>query len=176
MAESFSFSQNAWRRLKKNKGAIMGLIIICLSVLVGIFGYFISPDSTPNADRQIVEIQARKPGFSQLFLKVKKEKTIASTGFFQRLFSGAEDKYIYVPINNFKETKDSVIVEKYIDEDVQERQVYPKSFLPGKNYTVSKKFWLGTDKFGRDILSRLIIGVRVSLAVGLITVIISLSI
>jgi ABC-type dipeptide/oligopeptide/nickel transport system permease subunit len=176
MAVSFSFSQNAWKRLKKNKGAVMGLIIICLSIFIGIFGYFISPDSTPNADRQIVEIQARKPGFRQLFLKVEKEKAIASTGFFNRLLFGAEDKYIYVPINNFKETSDSVIANKYIDEDAQERQVYPKSLLPGKNYIVSKKFWLGTDKFGRDILSRLIIGVRVSLAVGLITVIISLSI
>ena len=176
MGESFSFSKNAWRRLKRNKGAIMGLIIICLSVLIGIFGYFISPDSTPNADRQIVEIQARKPGFRQLFLKVKKEKSIAFTGFFNHLLFGSEDKYIYIPINNFKETTDSIIVEKYIDEDVQERQAYSKSFLREKNYTVSKTFWLGTDKFGRDILSRLIIGVRVSLAVGLITVIISLSI
>ncbi|MDQ2864361.1 MAG: ABC transporter permease, partial [Bacteroidota bacterium] len=176
MADSFSFSQNAWRRLKKNKGAIIGLIIICISVFVGIFGYFIAPDSTPNADRQIVEIQARKPGFHQLFLKVKKEKAIASTPFVTHLLFGAEDKYIYVPVNNFKETTDSVIVEKYIDEDVQERQSYSKSLLPKEDDIVSKKFWLGTDKFGRDILSRLIIGVRVSLAVGLITVIISLSI
>ena len=44
------------------------------------------------------------------------------------------------------------------------------------DYIVSKTFWLGTDRFGRDILSRLIVGVRVSLAVGLITVLISLTI
>ena len=176
MAESFSFSQNAWRRLKKNKGAIIGLWIICLSVLMGIFAYFISTDSTPNADRQIVEIQARKPGFKQLFLKVKKEKKISSTGFFKRLIFGKEDKSIFIPINNFKETSDSIIVEKYIDEGIQEREAYSKNMLPEKNYIVSKTFWLGTDKFGRDILSRLILGIRVSLAVGLITVLISLSI
>ena len=74
MAESFSFSTNAWKRLKKNNGAMIGLILICLSVIIAVFAYFISTDSTPNADRQIVEIQARKPGFTQLFLKVKKEK------------------------------------------------------------------------------------------------------
>lgn len=35
-------------------------------------------------------------------------------------------------------------------------------------------FWLGTDKYGRDILSRIIVGVRVSLSVGLVAVLISL--
>ena len=44
------------------------------------------------------------------------------------------------------------------------------------NPVVSLRFRLGTDKYGRDILSRIIIGTRVSLGVGLITVIISLSI
>jgi ABC-type dipeptide/oligopeptide/nickel transport system permease subunit len=171
-----SFSQNAWKRLKKNKGALLGLFIIFFSVLVGLFAYFIAPDSTPDADRQIVEIQARKPGFKQLFLKIKKEKKIEYTGFFSRLLYGAEDKYIYLPINSFLLMRDSVVVEKYIDEDLQERQAYSKKQLPENNYIVTKTFWLGTDKFGRDILSRLIIGVRVSLAVGLITVLISLSI
>jgi len=60
--QSFSFSQNAWKRLKKNKGAMFGLVIIFISIITGIFAYFIANDSTPNADRQIVEIQAKKPG------------------------------------------------------------------------------------------------------------------
>lgn len=45
-----------------------------------------------------------------------------------------------------------------------------------EKHIITKTFWLGTDRFGRDILSRLIIGVRVSLLVGLIAVIISLTI
>jgi len=48
-------------------------------------------------------------------------------------------------------------------------------FDPEKNI-ITKTYLLGTDNFGRDILSRIIIGTRVSLSVGLIAVIISLSI
>jgi peptide/nickel transport system permease protein len=39
---------------------------------------------------------------------------------------------------------------------------------------VSRTYWLGTDKFGRDLLSRLLAGTRVSLSVGFISVVISL--
>ncbi len=153
-----------------------GLFVICLAVFAGIFAYYLGNDSTPNADREILEIMAARPGFTQTFLRVKKEKEIPSTGFFTRLLFGAEDKYVYVPINSYKVSADSVYVEKFIDEGLQEKRVYSKENLAPENYIETKTFWLGTDTFGRDILSRLLVGVRVSLAVGLITVLISLSI
>jgi len=40
--------------------------------------------------------------------------------------------------------------------------------------TSSREHWLGTDKLGRDILSRIIYGARISLAVGVSTVALSL--
>lgn len=48
--------------------------------------------------------------------------------------------------------------------------------MTGAQAVVAASYYLGTDKIGRDILSRLLIGVRVSLSVGLIAVIISLTI
>ncbi len=42
------------------------------------------------------------------------------------------------------------------------------------DYIVEKTYYLGTDQLGRDMLSRLMIGTRVSLSVGLVSVFISL--
>jgi peptide/nickel transport system permease protein len=64
-------------------------------------------------------------------------------------------------------------VQKYIDEGVTETMAFHKLQVAEKP-VITKTFYLGTDKYGRDILSRLLIGTRVSLSVGLITVIISL--
>src|SRR6476620_2114879 len=173
--QSYSFSHQAWKRLKKNKGAMLGLVIILIAILAAVFGYYIVTDPTPNADRQVVEVQARKPGYKQLFLKIRKEKYIPPSSFFGRLLYGVEDKYNYLPINSYMSHGDTVIIQKYIDEGVEDRMSFPISKLD-QPYIESKTFWLGTDRFGRDILSRLIIGTRVSLAVGLITVLISLTI
>lgn len=43
-----------------------------------------------------------------------------------------------------------------------------------KEHLYSRTFWLGTDKFGRDLLSRIMGGTIVSLGVGIISVLISL--
>lgn len=43
-----------------------------------------------------------------------------------------------------------------------------------QKHLVSKRYLLGTDRFGRDMLSRLVIGTRVSFSVGFISVFISL--
>jgi peptide/nickel transport system permease protein len=173
---SYSFQQAAWRRLKKNRGAMFGLVIISLSVLLAVFAYFISPDSSPYANRIILEIGRQRPGHQQNFLKVKKEKAVSSAGFFNWLIAGKEDKYYYVPITSHQISSDSIIIQKFIDEGVSERQSYHISQTDSKKPIVTKKFLLGTDTYGRDILSRLIVGVRISLSVGMITVIISLTI
>ncbi|MEO7923557.1 MAG: ABC transporter permease [Chitinophagaceae bacterium] len=175
MSSSPSFQFAAWRRLKKNKGAVLGLVVIILSLLVAIFAYFIAPDPSPYANRIILEIGGEKPGFKQSFIKIKKEKDVRNTGFFQQLISGKEDAYYYIPISSYEQKGDSIIVRKLIDQGVTERQAHAIS-RTAETPIVQKRFLSGTDKYGRDILSRIIVGTRVSLSVGLITVIISLSI
>ena len=174
--DGYSFQQAAWRRLRRNRAAMFGLIVICLSLFLAIFAYLIAPDASPYANRIILEIARKHPGYQQTFLKVKKEREVLQSGFLKRLFSGREDKYYYVPITAYELKNDSIVIQKFIDEEVSERQSYHLAQTHAKDPIVKKKFLLGTDMYGRDILSRLIIGVRVSLGVGMITVIISLTI
>ena len=179
--QSHSFQKQTWLRLKKNKGAMFGLVVIVLAFFIAIFGYLISPDNSPNADFQTVEIAAKKPGYRQQFLKIPERKYWA--GFWiDHFINGKHPHYRLVPINGYKIKNDSLLINKYVDEDTSAMQYYSISQITFNHpelisqNIITKKYWLGTDKFGRDILSRLIIGTRVSLAVGMIAVLISLTI
>jgi oligopeptide transport system permease protein len=176
LKENISIQADTWQRLKKNRGAVFGMVIITLALLTAVFSYFLAPDHSPYANRMVLEIGGQKPGYHQSFLLIKKQQDIPRTTFLHRLISGKDDRYDWLPISSWNQQGDSLIVQKFIDEGINERL----SFLhPSENKELKirrRTFWLGTDRYGRDILSRLIIGVRVSLAVGLITVILSLSI
>jgi peptide/nickel transport system permease protein len=165
--------RSAWQRLRKNKGAMFGLGIICVSMFVAITCYWLAADQSSNANRMVIEIGAKKPGYSQLFLKIPIRHQ-EHTNIIEKMISGETDVYQYLPITEYS-------VQKYIDEGIAESQEFSISKLnsafPPLTYEIKRHhYWLGTDKYGRDILSRLLIGVRISLAVGLITVIISLTI
>jgi peptide/nickel transport system permease protein len=80
------------------------------------------------------------------------------------------NQYVFFDLNNQKTT---VNIER---SDIMNHFGAERLSQSIENQIVTKKFRLGTDNFGRDILSRLILGVRISLLVGLIAVIISLTI
>ena len=176
----FLFRAQTWKRLKKNKGALFGLLIIILAVFTSLFGYVIAPDNSPNADLQTVEIQAKKPGYTQQFLKINEKKYWAGS-WLEHILTGKKNHFRLIPIKGYRINGDSLLADKFIDDDTSVVQYYSVNDLtfhdPSaiRENIITKKYWLGTDKFGRDILSRLIIGTRVSLAVGLIAVLISLT-
>lgn len=170
-----------FRNLLKNRLAMAGLVIIVLAILLAMTGYIIAPDNSPNANRMIVEIGGRKPGYTQKFLLYPRESLVADEKFLSGIIGGKEDEYQYIPIESYVKTKDKIIADKFIDEGLTEKVEYPLSAYDKTGFSENKhvqdiRFLLGTDTYGRDILSRLIIGVRVSMAVGLVAVIISLTI
>ena len=181
LKETENSKPRIWEKLTKNKTALVGLFIIFFAIFVCLFGYVIAPDASVDADLQTVEIQSKPLGYTQQFLKIPINKN-SDRSFLSSLFFGKEIKDKYLPIKNFSINGNDIVVNKYVDEDTAVLQTYNINELTsGKaekinEQIITKKYWLGTDAFGRDMLSRLIIGTRVSMMVGLIAVIISLSI
>ncbi|MEI6853012.1 MAG: ABC transporter permease [Bacteroidota bacterium] len=210
---SGSLSKLAWRKMLRNKVAVVSLAFILLLVLIAILGYTITPDSTPYANRQYLELNTKKPGFTITMLKVPKNTPEVKTNLFSEMLFGAVDNFQTIPIYNYTFTDDKIIIEGYtgmvpndgesvsfdlakvayaIPEDaiiIRKGNIISFTNVSGEKISISiydlkkkvendniqkKKFLLGTDRFGRDVLSQIMIGTRVSLSVGFISVFISL--
>jgi hypothetical protein len=48
------------------------MVVISMAVLVAATAYWIAPDHSPDANRMILEIGGKKPGYTQQFMVVKK--------------------------------------------------------------------------------------------------------
>ena len=164
-----------FRKLRRNKAASVSLYIVTAAFLMAVFAYFIAPEHSPNANRMIPEIGSMKPGFTIQLLQVKRTNQTPNSSFFDRLINGEEDAYTFIPITSYTIKGSDIHYQKYIDEGITEPGAMPLS-LVANNPVIKQTYYAGTDKFGRDMLSRLIIGVRVSLGVGLIAVLLSLTI
>jgi peptide/nickel transport system permease protein len=135
------------------------------------------PDSTPEANNMTIQLSIKKPGSEFMMLRLRKSEPVDTVNIFSKMLFGQPSFYRDIPITKYRFTKDSVYVDEYIGaEDKPEKKAYKISHtLQGASaMIIHKKFWLGTDIYGRDLLSRLILGTRVSLSVGLMSVIISM--
>lgn len=152
--------------------AFGGLIFIALLSVMGILGYLITPDQSPQANTMHLQLSNKKPGRTFKFLVVSRKNDVRQVNLFEKMLFGQELNFKSIPITAYRESDNQVFAREYIGDDEQsEEKAYPR--VSGENQ-YQQTFWLGTDIYGRDLLSRLIIGIRVSLSVGLMAVLISL--
>lgn len=173
--KSSSLSQLALKRFKKSKIGVFSFAYIALIGLVAIFCYVLAPDNSNNANLMHLEIHSKKPGFKVQMLRLPTAEKEQSTLSFLR--NGNLSQVEEIPILSYELKGNEVEVLLYSeDEAIEQIKVFPKSiFKDGiENYVHTKTFYLGTDKYGRDLLSRILVGARISFFIGFIAVFISL--
>lgn len=128
-APSLSFIQDSWRRLKKNKAAVVSLIVLIIMIVLTIAAPIVAPYD-PNV--QTVEFASLPP------------------------------KIPGIDIDGLNGTQKvgETRIDKYAEKSVPEDQYYI----------------LGTDSLGRDLLSRILYGTRVSLIIAFVAAFFDLTI
>lgn len=181
----------AIQRFKRNTTGIASLFFIITCGLIALFAYFIIPDKTPYANTQILEISTRKPGFETNMLLIPKQNIGEEQSFFSQLLYGKPSPYRQIPFDSLKIDKDKTTVYIYNPDNTsnvtkeifENKELVPDiifkteedaAFHINSNCVEHRKFILGTDQFGRDFLSRLLLGTRISFSVGFIAVVMSI--
>ena len=148
-----SLDRLARRRFLRNPLAIVSLTVIGLFFVVALLGYLITPDHTPYCNQQYLELATLKPYSKATFLCVDDpSRTAHRSSLFRRMAKGEPLPYTATPIKEYRYARDSIIATPYNGDPIV----------------------LGTDGYGRDVLSMLMIGSRVSLSVGFIAIVIAL--
>jgi peptide/nickel transport system permease protein len=175
------FSSKEYKRLKKNKLAVLGLGVIFMLFVVCLFGYMLIPENTKDANSQRIDIKLKNPGFSMNYIALKSLNTHSFSEYFfgtenpessiwlADSFYVSSDLFFYQ--NKFHVWKSEPLSKILTKDEIRNHLALEKIIV---SKIKKRTFWLGTDSLGRDVYSRLILGARISLSVGFIAVIISL--
>ena len=133
----------------------LSLLIIFTYALLSIFGFAIISDKSKFANDMNLQIATLKPLSKLDFILI-------------------DDKKIYIKEGSIlinKKNGDLISFEKFGN---NEKFILSSSL--GLENIQSQFFLMGTDKFGRDFFSRIIYGMKVSLTIGFLSVLISLAV
>ena len=175
--KTYSLSQLALQKFKKNFWGVFSLCFVALVGLVSVFAYLFAPDNSQNANQMHVSIHSKPPGFSVKMLiipsQIKNEQSL-----FQKVCFGIKNTDTEIPISSYSIDNNQLTYTEFASDALEgDTKTIDASFITqnsASQYIKNVTFYLGTDKYGRDLLSRLLVGARISFFIGFVAVFISL--
>ena len=162
---SLSPSRLLWRKLRRNRSAMLGLYILIFLYAVALFGGFVAPYSYDDAEHDLTFCP---PMLARIHL-VGESGRLARPFVNQAVLDNVQlgsyhyDESTRYPLRLFVRG-DSYRILWLFESNVHLFGVDP----PGRFYL------FGADQFGRDIFSRVIYGAQVSLSIGIAGIAISM--
>ena len=175
--KSNSLKQLALQKFKRNFWGVFSFCFIILVGVVSVFAYVLAPDDSQYANQMHLAIHSKKPGFKVKMLTMPSEISIKQNGF-DKLFFGKKNANTEIPISEHVIKDDVFIYKEYASDGLEgAEKIIKLNVFPNnspKGFIKEKTFLFGTDKYGRDLLSRILVGSRISFFIGFIAVLISL--
>ncbi|MBE0450393.1 MAG: ABC transporter permease [Clostridia bacterium] len=188
---SLTYWQDAWRRLKKHKLAMIGIVLIVFIVLFGTVGPYLTPYSYSDQSNDFKNLPPRLDVFEveeginlylsndyNMFLVLENGKMDRKLKLDHR--DAINKVYTYLlDAGNSEE----VVILDFSYNTLKDKQGYDYNFTieyKGEifKYTTGSKFNMsfpfGTDDLGRDILTRVMYGARISLLIAVIATMVNL--
>ena len=134
--------------------------------LLALFAKAVVPDSSENSNQMHLSIHSQPPGFKVKMLQIYDEEENLIEELPVETSRWAGDVLEYRPYGSRPNFFKPVPLARY-PQGTTFKEIADNNIVP-------VTFWLGTDKYGRDVLSRIILGSRVSLSIGFVAVFIAL--
>lgn len=160
--------ESKFKKVWKHPLGRVSLGLIFVFITLSILGYIITPDSSPSANNMNLAMANAPMGTSVQMLYTPAE-SCSESSFVETWFFGESCATRMTPVAEVSE--DGKSYQEYLgpaEEQGEWKELAEGQFISDFTYV------FGADKYGRDLLSRLILGGRVSIAVGFISVLISL--
>ena len=175
--KSNSLKQLALQKFKKDFWGVFSFYFIVLVGLVSVFAYVFAPDDSQYANQMHLAIHSKRPGFKVTMLTIPSKIKVNQSGF-DRLFFGKKNTDTEIPISAFEIKDTALIYKEYASDGLEgaEKTIKSSAFPNNspKDFIQEKSFLFGTDKYGRDLISRVLVGARISFFIGFVAVLISL--
>jgi len=172
-----SLTSLALQKFKKSFWGVLSFWFIVAVGLLSVFAYVVAPDSSQNANQMHLSIHSEKPGFNVTMLTIPSNISTEQS-WFDILFFGTLSSDDEIPISKYEIGTNSLSYTEYASDGLVGLQkiIALDQFPDGdvSSFISEKSFVFGTDKYGRDLLSRILVGARISFFIGFVAVFISL--
>ena len=173
-----SFAGDVWFRFRHKPTALFGLVIIVLLLLFAIVGPFLTPYGYDDQNTKLANIPAvmqvyPAPDGQYLYItKALKLIEVTPDGqLVRQLKKGKDNSKDKVTVFPYKD--DVTVTLDYTQTPVTIQDVNGNRIEKGTTMW-NRSYLLGTDHLGRDILSRLMYGTRISLLVAFIAALVNI--
>ena len=173
-----SLGQDAWLRLKANRAAVASAVLLFLLALAGIVGPYLAPHPYDRIYPQYVRVPASLEAYPKEEAIIPAFESALSRAKVEMGATEVDGNTVRAPISSAEEIDPRIV--RYVDRSdlfdnarIEELSEDKKSAFMVADVN-RLRFLFGTDGNGRDLLARILIGIRISLAIGVLASVMAL--